>query len=379
MGLWDKIKGELIDIIEWTDSSNDTMVYRFERYGNEIKYGAKLVVRESQVAVFINQGKLADVFQPGMYTLETSNLPILSTILGWKYGFSSPFKAEVYFVNTRNFTDLKWGTKNPIMLRDAEFGPVRLRAFGTYCMRVKDAACFIREIVGTDGHFTTVEITNQLRNMIVTRFTDLLGESKIPVLDLAANLNELSEFCTKNLSPEIEKYGLDLTKLLVENISLPPAVEEALDKRSSMGVIGNLGAYAQFQAANAMEDAAKNPAGGAAAGGMGMGMGFAMANQMGQMFNQQQPQQPPPAQQAPSAAAPGGPPPLPKAVQYYVALDGQQAGPFDMAALQSYESSGRLTRDTLVWKQGMAAWTPAGQVGELSGLFGSTPPPLPPV
>ncbi|MFP4356312.1 MAG: SPFH domain-containing protein [Phycisphaerae bacterium] len=368
MGLWDKIRGELIDIIEWTDDSNDTMVWRFERYGNEIKYGAQLVVREGQAAVFINEGKLADIFQPGQYTLETRNLPILSTLKGWKYGFESPFKAEVYFISTRQFTDLKWGTKNPIMLRDAEFGPVRLRAFGTYCMRVTDPACFIREIVGTDGHFTTQEVTNQLRNMIITRFTDLLGESKIAVLDLASNYNELGEFCTKHLAPEMEKYGLGLTKLLIENISLPPAVEEALDKRSSMGVLGNLNQYTQYQAAEAMEDLAKNPGagGGMAGGGMGMGMGFAMANQMGQaMGNQQQ------------APVPAGPPPIPQQASFYIAVNGQQAGPFDMATLQQQVSGGQLTRETLVWKQGMGSWTAAGQVGELSSLFGSAPPPLP--
>jgi membrane protease subunit (stomatin/prohibitin family) len=377
MGLWDKLRGELIDIIEWTDDSNDTMVYRFERYGNEIKYGAQLVVRESQVAVFINEGQLADVFQPGQYTLQTQNLPILSTLKGWKYGFESPFKAEVYFVNTRQFTDLKWGTKNPIMLRDAEFGPVRLRAFGTYCMRVVDAAKFIREIVGTDGHFTTQEVTDQLRNMIITRFTDLLGESKIAVLDLASNYNELGEFCTKHLGPEIENYGLKLTKLLIENISLPPAVEEALDKRSSMGVLGNLNQYTQFQAANAMEDMANNPGagGGMAGGGMGMGMGFAMANQMGQALNPRQQQQQQPPQQA---AAPGGPPPLPNQASFYVAVNGQQAGPFDTATLQQKVAAGQVTRETLVWKQGMSGWAAAGQVTELSSLFGATPPPLPP-
>lgn len=363
MGLWAKIKGEFIDIIQWMDSSNDTMVYRFGRYGNEIKYGAKLVVREGQAAVFINEGQLADVFHPGTYTLETSNLPILSTLMGWKYGFESPFKAEVYYVSTRRFTDLKWGTKNPIMLRDVEFGPVRLRAYGTYVIRVQDPATFIREIVGTDGYFTTDEVTDQLRNMIVSRFTDILGESKIPILDLAGNYDELSEFITKKIAPEFEVYGIEVTKLLVENISLPPAVEEALDKRSSMGVIGNLSAFAQYEAANAMGAAARNPSG-MAAGGMGMGMGFAMANQMGQ------------ALMRPQAAA--APPPLPAAARFFAAIGGQQAGPFTAQALQQQIQAGQVTKDTLVWKQGMAAWTAAGQVPELAGLFAQAPPPLPP-
>ncbi|MEJ2649228.1 MAG: SPFH domain-containing protein, partial [Sedimentisphaerales bacterium] len=180
MGLFDKIRGEFIDIVEWTDSSNDTMVYRFQRYNNEIKMGAKLTVREGQVTVFVNKGQIADVFEPGMYTLETDNLPILSTLRGWVHGFNSPFKAEIYFVSTRRFTDLKWGTKHPITLRDAEFGPVRLRAFGTYVIKVVDPRALIREIVGTDGHFTTGEITEQLRNLIVSRFADVIGESKIP-------------------------------------------------------------------------------------------------------------------------------------------------------------------------------------------------------
>lgn len=365
MGLFDKLRGELIDIIEWLDPTNDTMVYRFERYNNEIKYGAKLVVREGQSAVFINQGQLADVFPPGTYTLETQNLPILSTLLGWKYGFNSPFKAEVYFVSMRQFTDLKWGTKNPIMLRDPEFGPVRLRAFGVYAMRVNDPAKFLKEIVGTDGTFTTDEITNQLRNLIVSRFTDQLGECKVPILDLAANYNELGDFLLDRMGGEFGDYGLQVTKLLVENISLPPAVEEALDKRSSMGVIGNLGAYAQFQAANAMETAAQNP-GGMAAGGMGMGMGFAMANQMGQAMA---------GGAAPQQAAPPPPPPPP---MFYVAVNGQQTGPFTLEALQAQAASGQFTRDSLVWAQGMDGWKAAGQTPNLAGVFAAVPPPPPP-
>ena len=364
MGLFDKLRGELIDIIEWLDPSDDTMVYRFERYDNEIKMGAKLVVREGQVAVFVNQGQLADVFGPGMHTLDTENMPILSTLMGWKYGFHSPFKAEVYFVSTRRFTDLKWGTKHPIVLRDVEFGPIRIRAFGTYVVRVSDPAAFIREIVGTDGHFTKDEITDQLRNMIVSRFADIIGESKIPILDMAANYDELGEFITKRISDGFTNYGLDVCKMLVENISLPPAVEEALDKRTSMGVIGNLSQYTQYQSANALEEAAKNP-GGLAAGGMGMGMGFAMGNQMAQSMNNSQ-------QQGSS-----GPPPLPQGVQYYIAINNQQSGPFNVDTLKQHIENGQLTRETLVWKEGMAEWQWAGQVSELAGLFGSGPPPLP--
>jgi len=366
MGIWDKLRGELIDIVEWLDESSDTMVHRFERHNNEIKNGAKLIVREGQAAVFVDRGQLADVFRPGMFTLDTKNLPILSTLQGWKYGFESPFKAEVYFVSTRAFTDLKWGTMNPIMLRDAEFGPVRLRAFGTYVIRVKEPGVFVKTIVGTEGRFTTDEITNQLRNFIVSRFADTLGESKIPVLDLAANYDELGKFVTTRIGPEFEQYGLDLQKLLVENISLPPEVEAALDKRSSMGVIGNLDAYTKFQTAESMKAAAENPSGTAGAG-MGMGMGFAMANQMGQaMMNQGQ-------------AGAGTPPPVPGAgAMFFMVINGQQAGPFDMNTLRSQASSGALTGATLVWRAGMANWAPAGQVPELMSVIGATPPPIPP-
>ncbi len=367
MSLWDKITGQLIDIIEWLDQTQDTIVFRFERQGNEIKNGAKLIVRESQVAIFVSEGQIADIFTvPSTYTLETKNLPILGTLKGWKYGFNSPFKAEVYFVNTRRFTNLKWGLKNPLMLRDAEFGVIRVRAFGTFGIRATDPATLLRQLVGTNPDFTTENISEQLRNMIVSRFSEILGEMKIPVLDMAANYSELGELIAQKMRLEMSEFGLELINLMVENISLPPNVEEALDKRTSMGVIGNLSAYTQFQAAQAMEAAAKNP-GGDAASGIGMGMGFAMANQMSRAMNQ-------PAQAQTDGTTP---PPLPQAVAYHVALDGQAAGPFDLTALKPHVQSGKLTRETLVWKDGMASWTPAGQVPELAGLFALTPPPLP--
>lgn len=376
MGLFDSIRGEFIDIIEWTDSSNDTIVWRFPRHDNEIKNNAKLTVRESQQAVFINEGKMADVFKPGMYNLNTQNLPILSTLKGWKYGFDSPFKAEVYFVNTKQFTNLKWGTKNPVMLRDAEFGPIRIRTFGTYAMRVNDAGKFLKEVAGTDGHFTTEEITEQLRNIVVTRSTDAIAQSKVPVLDMASNLDEFSKFILEKIKGEFDEYGIELTKLLVENISLPPNVEEMLDKRSSMGIVGNLGAFSQFQAANAMEAAANNPSGGGLAGaGMGMGMGMAMGNQMGNMFQ--------PNQFNPQTGMQGGsntppPPPPPPVVQYFTAVNGVQSGPFTDQVIQQMITTGQVKKDTLVWKNGMANWLPAEQVPELLPFFGSVPPPPPP-
>lgn len=371
MGIWDKLRGELIDIIEWLDDSRDTMVYRFDRYGNEIKYGAQLVVRESQTAVFIDEGRLADIFNPGTYTLDTKNLPVLTTLKGWKYGFESPFKAEVYFINTRRFTDLKWGTKNPVMLRDPEFGPVRIRMFGTYCIRINDPGKFLKEIVGTDGHFTTEEVTEQLRNMIVSRASDRIAESRIPVLDMAASYDELGEFITQRIHPDFADYGLDVTRMLVENISLPPAVEEALDKRAGMGIVDNLQSFMQYQSANAMEAAAKNP-GGDASSGIGMGMGFAMANQMGRsVLNQQSESNPS------QTASPGAPPPIPQKKTYFIAVDGQQTGPFTMDAMAEQVKSKKLTRETLVWAQGMEQWTAAGRVTELNELFSRIPPPLP--
>jgi len=363
MGIWDKVRGELIDIVQWIDDTNDTMVYRFERHNNQIKYGAQLTVREGQTAVFVNEGKIGDVFQPGLHTLETRNLPVLSTLQGWKYGFNSPFMAEVYFCSMRQFTDLKWGTMNPIMMRDAEFGPVRLRAYGTYVVRVSDPQVLIRQIVGTDGRFTVEEIVDQLRDLIVSRFAEIAGQSKIPVLDMAANYGEMGSFLVQKIAPEFKTYGLDLTKLLVENISLPPAVEEALDKRTSMGVVGNLAAFTQFNVANSIPDAAKNP-GGLASAGAGLGMGMAMATPIGQALAGQQPA--------------GAPPPVPGAASYFVAVEGRQTGPFDMQTLGSQVATGRLTRQTLVWTQGMAQWTPAGQVQALEMIFANVPPPLPP-
>ncbi|MBX7134714.1 MAG: SPFH domain-containing protein [Fimbriimonadaceae bacterium] len=366
MSLWDKIKGEFIDIIQWTDDSQDTMVYRFERYGNQIKYGAQLTVRESQAAVFVNEGQIADVYRPGMYTLETQNMPILSTLKGWKYGFNSPFVAEVYFVNTKRFTNLKWGTMNPLMMRDPDFGMVRVRAFGTYEMRVIDPAAFLREIVGTDGSFTTDEISEQIRNHIVSNFATTIGEAKIPVLDLVAQYQTMGKMLTDKIAPHLAQYGIELTAMLIENISLPPEVEEAIDKRSSMGAVGNLQAYTQFQTANAIEDAANNP--GMAGGTMAMGAGFAMANQMSQSMA-------PPQQQAQPAAAP---PPVPQEVAFFVAVNGQQTGPFPISALKQQAAARTLTPESLVWKAGMAQWLAAGQVPELASVFGDVPPPLPP-
>ena len=370
MGLMDWGKAQFLDILEWLDDSNDTLAWRFPMRGQEIQNGGKLVVRESQEAVFINEGQLADVFKPGTHNLTTQNLPILATLKGWKYGFESPFKAEVYFVCTRTFTGYKWGTKNPIMLRDAEFGPVRLRAFGTYGIRISDPATFLRQIAGTDSRFTVDALGDQIRDMVVARFTDVLGQSKIPVLDLAGNQSQLGKFVSDRIAPDFAQFGLEVVALMVENISLPPEVEQAMDKRTSMGVIGNLDAYTKFQAANAIESAANNPTGGGVAGlGMNAAVGFAMANQLSRAMD---------SGAGASSAGPTVPPPLPAAAQWFVAINSAQAGPFDAATLQQKAQSGEVKRETLVWKPGMAGWLAAGQVVELASLFAAVPPPLPP-
>lgn len=377
MGLFDKLFGEFVDIIEWTDDTNDTMVYRFERYGNEIKYGAKLTVREGQAAVFVNEGQVADVLSPGMYELETRNLPVLSTIMNWDHGFSSPFKAEVYFVNTRRFVDLKWGTKNPLMLRDAEFGAARIRAFGTYGVRVSDPLKFMREIVGTDGNFRVDEISDQLRNLITSRFSSAAGAAGIPVLDMAANYEQLGDVIGTRIAPEFEEYGLELTKLLVENISVPPAVEEALDKRTSAGMVGNLDKYMTYQTGVALEAGATNP-GGAAGAGIGMGAGLAMGHQMANSMGQGGATQTSAAQMIDGGQSAALPPPLPAARQYHVAVDGQPMGPFGIDGLRAQLNDGQLAASSLVWAPGMQDWMEAGQVEDLASLFISNePPPIP--
>jgi membrane protease subunit (stomatin/prohibitin family) len=362
VGLMDKLRGELIDIIEWLDSSRDTIVWRFPRYDNEIKMGAQLVVRESQVAVFVNEGRIADAYGPGTYTLETQNMPILTTLMGWKYGFHSPFKAEVYFVNTRQFTDMKWGTQNPVIVRDAEFGMVRLRAFGAFSVRVTDAAKLLRELVGTDPQFRTEEVQEYLRQTIVGRLGGALATAQVPMLDLAAHQEAIGTTLAGVLTGELAAIGIAIPKFIIENISVPPEVEEALDKRTQMGIVGNLDQYTKFQAANALEDAAQNP-GGAAGEGVGLGLGMAVGQRVAAGLG------------APAAPAP--PPPLP-AQQWYLAVNNEQQGPYDLGGLAGQVAAGALTPQTLVWRAGLPQWTVAAQVPEMANVLASTPPPLPP-
>ncbi len=381
MGILDFLTGEFIDVIHWTDDTRDTMVWRFEREGHAIKYGAKLTVREGQAAVFVHEGQLADVFGPGLYQLETNNMPVLTTLQHWDHGFKSPFKSEVYFLNTTRFNDLKWGTKNPIIARDPEFGPVRIRAFGTYAMRITDPAKFMGEIVGTDGEFTADEISFQIRNVIVQEVSRVVASSGIPVLDMAANTADLGKLIAKAIDPVIASYGLSIPEFYIENISLPEAVEAVLDQRTSMGIVGDLNRYTQFSAAQAL-GAGGGAAGGAMGAAVGAGLGMAMGAQIGgaqagpwgavpqQNHGQQNYGAAP--QQAPAA-----PPPPPVEKVWHVAANGAATGPFGRGHLGRMVSEGSLTRDTLVWTPGLSGWLKAEEVTELAQLFTIAPPPPP--
>ncbi len=308
MALMDWGKAQFLDILEWLDDSTDTLAWRFPMRGQEIQNGGQLVVRESQEAVFVNEGQLADVFKPGTHRLTTQNLPILATLKGWKYGFESPFKSDVYFISTKLYNDLKWGTSNPIMMRDADFGMLRIRAFGIYSVKVVDSGTFLKQLVGTNGVYTVPDISEQLRKTIMSRFTDILGEAKIPALDLAAKYDEISDLVKQKLQEEFKTMGIELSKFFVENISLPEEVEAMMDKRTSVGMMAPvMGAYTQMQVADAIPLAAQNP-GGVAGIGMGVGLGFGMGNMMGQQMagaSQGMGQQGFPAGNAP--AAPAGP------------------------------------------------------------------------
>ena len=365
MTIRDFIRGELVDIIEWLEDSTDTMVWRFARPDNEIKNGAQLIVRPGQVAVLVDQGTVADVFYPGIHQLQTSNLPVLSRLRGWKYGFESPFKAEVVFVSSRQFPNRKWGTKSPVITRDPEFGPVRLRAFGTYAVRVWDAPLFVRELVGANAAFAIDQIADQLRNLVVARFSDVLAEQAIPLMQLASNYAELGDRVTERLRAEFRQFGLEVLKVVLENVSVPAEVEGALDQRTRMGIIGDPAAYARFQAADALRDAARNP-NGAAASGAGVGIGFAVAQPAQQLAVQPTGPAPRPT---PRSAAVHEPPPLPHADWFHVVVGGERRGPLDPAALRQLAREGALTGDTLVWRPGMAAWTPAAGVREVAELL----------
>jgi membrane protease subunit (stomatin/prohibitin family) len=371
MGLFDAIRNEFIQIIEWLDDSSNTLVYRFPVHEQEIKMGAQLTVRENQVALFINEGQVADIFKPGRYELSTQNMPIMTTLRSWKYGFDSPFKAEVYFFNTRLFSDLKWGTQNPVMMRDTEFGMIRMRAFGTYAIRISDAKVFFSTVVGTQGLTTTEDILGQLRSTIVSQFSDVIAESKIPALDLASSYRELSTLAQKELGPQFTSYGLDLARFVIDNISLPEEVEAAIDQRTKLGVYGDkLGQFAQMQTAESIKVAAANP-GGLASAGAGIGAGMAIGQTMAGAFSA-------PTAQSNSSAPPPPPGAPSSAPRWSLAIEGKTYGPYTDDALKSMVSSGQVPSSTQAWRPGASGWASLDTYNELGLGGGAMPPPPPP-
>ena len=379
MGLFDALRNEFIQVIEWLDESGNTLVYRFPVHDQEIKMGAQLTVRENQVALFINEGEVADLFKPGRYELSTQNMPIMTTLRSWKYGFDSPFKAEVYFFNTRLFTDLKWGTSNPVMMRDAEFGMIRMRAFGTYAIRVSDPKEFFKQIVGTQGLTTTEDVLGQLRSTIVSHMSDIVAESKIAALDLASSYRELATLAQKELAPSFAGYGLELARFNIDNISLPEEVEAAIDQRTKLGVLGDrLGQYAQMQTADSIKVAAANPGGLAGAGagiGAGMAMGQMMSQSMGQSGGQSNAAPPPPGASSAPPPPPGGSANVPR---WSLAIDGKTYGPYTDDALKNMVEGGQVTPSTQAWRPGASGWAPLDSYSELGLGGGSAMPPPPP-
>ena len=306
MGLMDYLKTQFLEIIEWQDDSRDTISFRYPDQDKEIKNGAQLIVRESQTAQFVYLGQFGDTYAPGKYSLTTDNIPILSTLKGWKYGLHSPFKADLYYVNTRLFTGNKWGTANPIMMRDADFGIVRARAYGTFDFKVVDVKTFLKEVAGTDDHFRLDEFADTMRSRIVSVFTDALASSKVPVLDVASRYAELGEALLPAINPAVvSKYGIEISSFIVENVSVPPEVEAAIDKRSSMAAVGNLNDYVKFQMAEAMGKGGEG--GGMANTAAQLGAGLAMGQQMMAAMGAQQTT---PAAVPPVIASAGGIPEL---------------------------------------------------------------------
>ncbi len=306
MGVFDFIKGELLEILEWTEDSRETISWRYPDKDQAIKNGAQLIVRESQTVQFVYLGEFGDTFGPGKHRLTTDNIPILTTLKSWKYGFDSPFKADVYFVNTRLFTGQKWGTANPVMMRDQDFGIVRARAHGTYDFRVTDVKLFLKEVAGSDHNFRVEEFADTMRSRIVSVFSEALATSNVPVLDVATRYSELGDALLPLINPMvIAKYGIKFESFIVENVSVPPEVEEAIDKRSSMAAVGNLNDYVKFQMAEGMAD---RGAGGGAGGmatelAVGMAMAQQMMNQQGGILGGQQT---PPAAPGSTGSAPSG-------------------------------------------------------------------------
>lgn len=290
MGLFDFVSNEFIEIIDWVESDQDVVVQKFADKGNNIKIGAQLTVRESQVALFINEGKIADVYGPGRHELTTENMPILTTLRGWKYGFKSPFKVDIYFISTKQFTNLKWGTPNPVMVRDPEFKQVRIKAFGTYFVRIKDASLFFKEFAGTAPQLRITEVEDRLRDIVSPKFAESLAEANVAVMDLVSKYTEMGDVIKPFLQTDFDPFGIEITKFQITSTTLPPEVEAFYDKMTTMNMVGDLNKFTQFQTATSIEKAAENEGGGAGAG-VGIGAGFAMGNLMSQNMNQQNQQQ----------------------------------------------------------------------------------------
>ncbi|HYQ63946.1 SPFH domain-containing protein [Actinophytocola sp.] len=388
MGIIAKLKGELVDIIEWFDDSRSTLAWRFPRYENEIKNGAELIVREGQRAVFVYRGQLADQFGPGHYELVTENLPILSTLQGWSHGFRSPFRSEVYFINTRPVTDLRWGTPSPVTVRDPDFTMVQVRANGLCVLRIADPEIFLREVIGTDSSVSTEEIAELLRRVISQAFADMVLETRLGVIDLQGRQTELAGKLKEYVQERVDdEFGLRIDDIVM-TITLPEEVTQAMTRGVARGVeqaryldnVGPMDRLQQGAAAEAMVAAAHNEGGGAGSM-MGAGLGMALGQQMGNMMaagTQQYQQAPHQQAQYQQAAPPAGPPPLPGAQQFHVEINGAAAGPYTPDQLRPFVAGGQLTPATLVWANGMAGWAAAQAVPALAALFAPAgPPPLP--
>jgi membrane protease subunit (stomatin/prohibitin family) len=359
VGLLEKNSSQFVDLIEWPDLTPNQIAYRFERYNNSVKMGAKLIVRPGQVAVFVNDGQVADVFQPGMYELSTRNLPILSTLCGWKDGLNAPFKVDVYFFNTTVFTDLNWETSNPLIIHNTELGSVSLCAYGTYNLRVSDPAKLVQQLVSIDGLFPLDEIKTHWCNRVVNAFANWIRRGQISLFDFAAYYPDMGEQARIEMQPEIQQWGLELTQLLIENISLPPEVEEALDQQASIGVIENLSPYTQYQGVEAIAQSAQNPSD--ANSILDLGISLDMSWQRLRPMQSQSPQT--------------SQPPISQPTQWYIFQNDQQLGPFTLEELAKQE----LTAQTQVWKTGMSGWQPAREIRQLASILPSAASPLPPI
>lgn len=377
MGLWDMLKqhagAQLLEVIDWTDDSKDTLVYRYPTFNQAITDNSKLVVREGQAGVFVAEGRLSDVFGPGTYKLDTKNAPVMRFFQSIVYKLEEPYKGDIYFVSTRQFTENGWGTATPIMLRDAEFGPTRIRAYGVFSYRITDPATFLRQLVGTEGLFTTDEINGQLKKKLVGSFAQVIGKSQLAVLDLASSYQDLGDKLRDDLNPSFaESYGITLTDFTIQSISLPEEVEKALDTRTKMGVLGNLDSYTKLKAADAIDTAARNPG----MGGLGasLGVGFGVGNQVGAQVAQAMQT---PGQFDPNQGMRGGaaPPPLPGAGEQW-----HYNGPSGQATLSAADVVARISAapsaNHLLWKAGFSAWKGWREVPEIAGQVSSGPPPL---